>query len=257
MSPSTACSTPKPGRPSMPCSPSSPHRACAIPTMKPRVWTANPARRAVRGDFRSQGQRNHDALKAMGRSVLASGELGKHNGLPAPSLCPPPCRTCSPRPVWLSPAGHLVADARCDPIGVAVKSLPGDLRQTHPAAAVLWARQALRHTRAAHRVALLDAAALGRAAPHRATGLRSTTLTAGPPPTAKPTSTSSPWPADPTTASSKKAAGPRGNAKTAAPNGSRRHTSTPDKPESTTTTIPRSTSCPKMMTPSRRSCPVC
>jgi hypothetical protein len=34
-------------------------------------------------DMRSQGQRNHDALKAMGRSVLASGELGKHNGLPA------------------------------------------------------------------------------------------------------------------------------------------------------------------------------
>ena len=25
---------------------------------------------------------NHDAVKAMGRSVLASGELGQHNGLP-------------------------------------------------------------------------------------------------------------------------------------------------------------------------------
>jgi hypothetical protein len=37
---------------------------------------------AEQGDTRSQGQRNHDALKAMGRSVLASGELGKHNGLP-------------------------------------------------------------------------------------------------------------------------------------------------------------------------------
>ncbi|MGZ8813122.1 MAG: HNH endonuclease signature motif containing protein, partial [Mycobacterium sp.] len=34
-------------------------------------------------DARSQSQRNHDALKAMGRSILASGELGKHNGLPA------------------------------------------------------------------------------------------------------------------------------------------------------------------------------
>jgi hypothetical protein len=38
---------------------------------------------AVQADARSHGQRNHDALKAMGRSVLASGELGKHNGLPA------------------------------------------------------------------------------------------------------------------------------------------------------------------------------
>jgi hypothetical protein len=38
---------------------------------------------AAQSDTRSQGQRNHDALKAMGRSVLASGELGTHNGLPA------------------------------------------------------------------------------------------------------------------------------------------------------------------------------
>lgn len=34
-------------------------------------------------DSRTQAQRNHDALTAMGRSILASGELGKHNGLPA------------------------------------------------------------------------------------------------------------------------------------------------------------------------------
>jgi hypothetical protein len=38
---------------------------------------------AQHADVRSQGQRNHDALKAMARSVLASGELGAHNGLPA------------------------------------------------------------------------------------------------------------------------------------------------------------------------------
>ncbi len=42
-----------------------------------------PTQEAVHADARSQGQRNHDALKAMGRSVLASGELGTHNGLPA------------------------------------------------------------------------------------------------------------------------------------------------------------------------------
>ncbi|ULE34922.1 HNH endonuclease signature motif containing protein [Mycobacterium sp. IDR2000157661] len=36
----------------------------------------------VRADQRTQSQRNHDALKAMGRSVLSSGELGKHRGLP-------------------------------------------------------------------------------------------------------------------------------------------------------------------------------
>jgi hypothetical protein len=42
-----------------------------------------PSAQAVHADMRSQGQRHHDALKAMGRAVLASGELGKHNGLPA------------------------------------------------------------------------------------------------------------------------------------------------------------------------------
>jgi hypothetical protein len=42
-----------------------------------------PGEEAVHSDTCSQGQRNHDALKAMGRSVLASGELSKHNGLPA------------------------------------------------------------------------------------------------------------------------------------------------------------------------------
>ncbi|HEX2215009.1 MAG TPA: HNH endonuclease signature motif containing protein [Mycobacterium sp.] len=34
-------------------------------------------------DGRTQGQRNHDALTAMGRALLASGQLGSHTGLPA------------------------------------------------------------------------------------------------------------------------------------------------------------------------------
>ncbi|AEV76665.1 protein of unknown function DUF222 [Mycolicibacterium rhodesiae NBB3] len=42
----------------------------------------DPSTKAKSADTRSQGQRNHDALKAMGRSLLASGELGQHNGLP-------------------------------------------------------------------------------------------------------------------------------------------------------------------------------
>ncbi|CPR05938.1 REP13E12 repeat protein [Mycobacterium bohemicum DSM 44277] len=39
--------------------------------------------RAVRRDARSAAQRNHDALNAAGRALLASGKLGQHNGLPA------------------------------------------------------------------------------------------------------------------------------------------------------------------------------
>ena len=42
----------------------------------------DPSPEAVTGDCRSTGQRNHDALKAMGRAMLASGQLGSHNGLP-------------------------------------------------------------------------------------------------------------------------------------------------------------------------------
>ncbi|OBK83230.1 hypothetical protein A5649_06765 [Mycolicibacter heraklionensis] len=42
-----------------------------------------PSQAAIDADTRSAAQRNHDALTAMGRALLASGELGQHNGLPA------------------------------------------------------------------------------------------------------------------------------------------------------------------------------
>ncbi len=44
--------------------------------------TGTPSQDAIQGDTRTQGQRNHDALCAMGRAALASGQLGRHNGLP-------------------------------------------------------------------------------------------------------------------------------------------------------------------------------
>jgi len=42
-----------------------------------------PAEQAVQCDTRSSAQRNHDALTAALRALLASGKLGQHNGLPA------------------------------------------------------------------------------------------------------------------------------------------------------------------------------
>jgi hypothetical protein len=42
-----------------------------------------PSQAAIQGDTRSAGQRHHDALLALARTALASGELGHHNGLPA------------------------------------------------------------------------------------------------------------------------------------------------------------------------------
>jgi uncharacterized protein DUF222 len=51
------------------------------PTGAPRI-SGTPSKEQIEGDHRSVGQRNHDALIAIGRSVLSSGELGQHNGLP-------------------------------------------------------------------------------------------------------------------------------------------------------------------------------
>jgi len=43
----------------------------------------SPAEAALQGDTRSLAQRNHDALNAALRALIASGKLGQHNGLPA------------------------------------------------------------------------------------------------------------------------------------------------------------------------------
>ena len=45
--------------------------------------SGTPSQAAIQGDTRSANQRNHDALVVAGRALLASGDLGQHNGLPA------------------------------------------------------------------------------------------------------------------------------------------------------------------------------
>jgi hypothetical protein len=47
------------------------------------VVDGTPSQDAIEGDTRSAAQRNHDALTAAARALLASGDLGQHNGLPA------------------------------------------------------------------------------------------------------------------------------------------------------------------------------
>jgi hypothetical protein len=44
--------------------------------------SGTPSQAQIDNDHRSLAQRRHDALVAVGRSVLESGELGQHNGLP-------------------------------------------------------------------------------------------------------------------------------------------------------------------------------
>jgi hypothetical protein len=48
---------------------------------EPRT-SGTPSQEQIDNDDRSVGQRNHDALIAIGRTALSSGELGQHNGLP-------------------------------------------------------------------------------------------------------------------------------------------------------------------------------
>ncbi len=45
--------------------------------------SGTPSQAAIQSDTRSAAQRHHDALLAAARALLASGELGQHNGLPA------------------------------------------------------------------------------------------------------------------------------------------------------------------------------
>ena len=45
--------------------------------------SGTPSQAAIQGDTRTAAQRNHDALLAAARALLASGDLGQHNGLPA------------------------------------------------------------------------------------------------------------------------------------------------------------------------------
>jgi uncharacterized protein DUF222 len=53
------------------------------PDEQPPCVDGEPPEAAPQRDLRTQPQRNHDALQAMGRAALASGNLGRHNGLPA------------------------------------------------------------------------------------------------------------------------------------------------------------------------------
>jgi hypothetical protein len=53
------------------------------PTDETPCVSGTPSEAAIQGDTRSAAQRNHDALLAAARALLASGDLGQHNGLPA------------------------------------------------------------------------------------------------------------------------------------------------------------------------------
>ena len=95
-----------------------------------------PSEAHIQNDQRSPAQRNHDALKAMGRNVLASGELGKHNGLPCTIVVSTTLRELESAQGYAVTGGGTLLPMS-DVTGVALTSLPGDLRRAHQRAAYL------------------------------------------------------------------------------------------------------------------------
>jgi hypothetical protein len=55
----------------------------ANPDDEQPIVEGTPSQEAINGDTRTVAQRNHDGLHAAARALLASGDLGQHNGLPA------------------------------------------------------------------------------------------------------------------------------------------------------------------------------
>ena len=91
-----------------------------------------PTPQARSRDLRSTGQRQHDALTALCRAVLASGQLGSHNGLPVtmghlhhPARVAIGCRPCRHR------RRHAAADVGSDPPSRRRPPLPVRVRQPH------------------------------------------------------------------------------------------------------------------------------
>ena len=148
----------------------------------------------------------------MGRAVLASGELGRHNGLPATIIVTATLQDLQSGAGVAATGGGSLLPMR-DVIRLAAQShhylVIYDKHTRQP----LYCGRAKRFATPGQRIVLHAAsgAAPGRAAPHRPTGVRSTTSRTGSPTTARRTSTTSPWPAAPTTAWSKTAAGPPAN----------------------------------------------
>ena len=60
--------------------------------------SGTPSQAQIDHDHRTLAQRQHDALVAVGRSVLESGELGHTTGYRPRSSSAPPCRTCRAEP---------------------------------------------------------------------------------------------------------------------------------------------------------------
>lgn len=98
------------------------------PEQKAPCVNGAPSKEQARRDTRSCPQRNHDALNAELRSLLTSGNLGQHNGLPASIIVTTTLKDLRPRPARPHRRGYDLAHIGCDPAGPPRKPLPRDIR---------------------------------------------------------------------------------------------------------------------------------
>ncbi len=187
-------------------------------------------------DTRSAGQRNHDALNAALRALLASGELGQHNGLPASIIV-----TTTLRELEAAAGKGLTGGGTLLPMSDLIRMAS---HANHYLAIFDNGKaMALYHTKRlaspGQRI-VLYAKDRGCSFPNCDVPGYLTEVHHVDPyaKTTSPMSTISPWPAAPSTNSPNKA-GPPAKTKTATPNGSHHHTSTTANPGLTPTTTPK------------------
>ncbi len=195
---------------------------------------------AVTRDSRSNAQRLHDGLNAALRSVLASEELGQHNGLPATIIVSTTLQdleqgagTARTGGGSLLPMADVIRLARH-----AYHYLTSASMKVSRSGCITPNDWPHPDNESSSTPRTADAPA--PAATSADIGARSTTSTAGQPPDA-PTSTPSRWPADPTT-NSKTTAGPPAKTPRAKPNGYHRRTWITVSHAPTASTIRRSSS---------------
>ena len=185
--------------------------------------SGTPTQAQIDGDQRSLAQRQHDALVAVGRSVLESGELGQHNGLPTSIIIRTTLQDLESRAgVGVSGGGTVIPIATSSAwpptptITSRSSTRPPGRRWTCSALAASLPR----HSGSCSSPATV--AAPNPAAPCPPMAAKSTTPPVIGPTTARPTSTNWVLRADPTTAWSDPAAGPPGSTTTTTSNGSHR-----------------------------------
>ena len=114
---------------------------------KPTI-EGEPVREAVDADYRSAAQRNHDALNAIVRSTLMSGELGSHQGLPVTIVATVALSDLQAKAGVAPPAGGtLLPVTDSDPDGRPRRQLSADLRRRQTLRAVQGPQHPAGHPR--------------------------------------------------------------------------------------------------------------